>query len=111
MDECKDCEFRGYSPQVCMLHAKHRNQALGRPRKALSVPVKVSAKTVAGAGVGVAAVVFGSAMVSLVGGATVLHAMLLKMSIGAGLAGGGIGFFKGLTGRTQSAAVKKRSRT
>ena len=107
IDECKDCEFKGYSPQVCMLHAKHCYKNEGQPRKPLPIPMKVSAKTLAGAGVGVAAVVFGSAMVSLVGGATLIHTMLWKLSIGAGLAGGGVGLFKGLTGKKETAIVKR----
>jgi len=106
MDECRDCEFKGYSPQVCMLHAKHCREMRGQERKPLPEAVKLGAKTVAGAGLGVAVVVFGSAAASLVGGAMVLHALLWKLGLGAGLAGGGVGFFRGLTGKKGTGVVK-----
>jgi hypothetical protein len=96
MKECRDCEYKGYSPQICMLHIKHCERRRSRERKPLPKPVKVCAKTLAGAGVGVAVVALGSVAVSLVGGAAVLHAVLLKLSAGAGLTGGGIGLYKGL---------------
>lgn len=98
-DECKNCEFKGYSPQVCRLHAKHCNHDGPREPRPLSPTVQIGAKALAGVGIGVATVVFGSAMVSLVGGAAVLHAMLFKLGVGAGAAGGGIGLYRGLTGK------------
>jgi hypothetical protein len=99
MEECKDCEYKGYSPQVCMVHAKHCRRKPRHQRKPLPAPVKIGAKTLAGAGMGVAAVILGSAAVSLVGGAAVIHALLLKVGAGAGLTGGGIGLYKGLSGK------------
>jgi len=99
MKECKDCEFKGYSPQVCAVHIRHCRKRQGQERKPVSPSVKIGAKTLAGAGIGVAAVVLGSAAVSLVGGAALLHAVLFKLGAGAGLAGGGIGLFKGITGK------------
>lgn len=99
MEECKDCEYRGYSPQVCLVHAKHCSRK--RRHRPLPAPVKIGAKTLAGAGMGIAAVILGSAAVSLVGGAAVIHAVLLKVGAGAGLTGGGIGLYKGLAGRKE----------
>ncbi len=96
MKECQDCEYKGYSPQFCTVHVKHCRKNQGRERKPIPNSVKVGAKTLAGVGVGMGAVVLGSAAVSLVGGAVVVHAILLKLGAGAGLAGGGIGFYKGL---------------
>ena len=93
MDDCKDCEYRGYSPQVCALHVKHCD---GRPRRPLPVPVKVGARTAAGVGLGMAAVLLGTAAVSLVGGAVVLHGLLFKLSVAAGAVGGGVGLFRSL---------------
>jgi hypothetical protein len=96
MDECRDCEFKGYSPQVCRLHAQHCQKLGARPQRPLPPAIKTSAKALAGAGLGVAAVVVGSAMVSFVGGAAVLHAVLGKLILGAGMAGGGVGLYRGI---------------
>jgi hypothetical protein len=97
MKECKDCEYKGYSPQLCMVHVKHCRKHGGRPRKPMPKSVKIGAKTLAGAGMGMAAVMLGSAAVSLVGGAALLHALLFKLGAGAGLTGGSIGLVKGIT--------------
>jgi hypothetical protein len=96
MEECRDCEFKGYSPQVCLVHSRHCRRNPRRNRRTLPAPVRIGAKTLAGAGMGVAAVILGSAAISLVGGAAVLHAALLKLGAGAGLTGGGIGLYRGL---------------
>jgi len=96
MDECKDCEYMGYSPQVCRLHTKSCKKMPERAHKKLPTSVKVGATTLAGAGLGMAAAVIGSTAVSLVGGAALIHALMLKLGAGGGLAGGSIGFFKGL---------------
>jgi hypothetical protein len=87
-----------------MLHAKHCAQPGARE---LSPAMKIGAKTAAGAGVGVAAVILGTAMVSLVGGAAVLHALLWKLGVGAGLAGGGVGLAKGLGGIRNGDVLKR----
>jgi len=86
----------GYSPQLCEFHSKHRK---GCNRKKTTIPksVKVGASTIAGAGLGVAAVVLGTTAVSLIGGAAIIHAAIVKLGAGAGLAGGGIGLFKGIS--------------
>jgi hypothetical protein len=99
MKECLDCEYRGYSPEFCRVHVKSCVRRNGRQRKPTPVFLKVGAKALTGAGVGVAAVVIGSAAVSLVGGAALLHAVLLKLGAGAGLAGGGVGLYKGLAAK------------
>lgn len=98
MKECVDCEYRGYSPEFCRVHVKSCAKNGGHERKPTPRFVKIGAKALAGAGLGVAAVALGSAAVSLVGGAAVIHAVLLKLGAGAGLAGGGVGIYKGLTG-------------
>lgn len=59
--------------------------------------MKVGAKTLAGVGIGMGMVFLGSAAVSLVGGAALVHALLLKVGAGAGITGGGIGLYKSLT--------------
>jgi len=96
MKECQDCEYQGYSPQFCRVHVKHCRKYEGRERKPVPRPVKIGAKALAGVGVGMGAVVLGSAAVSLVGGAVLVHALLIKLGAGAGLTGGGIGLYKGL---------------
>lgn len=106
MKECQDCEYRGYSPQFCAVHVKHCRRNSGRERKPMPRPVKVGAKALAGVGVGMGAVILGSAAVSLVGGAALLHAMLIKVGAGAGITGGGIGFYKGLTETAEEAEDK-----
>lgn len=110
MDLCKDCEFKGYSPQFCLAHIKHCQEHQRRHRKPLSPAVRVGAKTLAGAGIGVAAVVLGSTAVSLVGGAALIHAALFKLGVGASLTGGGIGFWKGLA-RRKSKPIQSRDKT
>ena len=97
MKECGDCEFKGYSPQLCIVHAKHCRQHEGEERKPLPPSLRIGAKALAGVGVGMGAVILGSAAISLVGGAALIHALLVKLSAGAGLTGGGIGFYRGLT--------------
>ena len=97
MKECLDCEFRGYSPEFCRLHIKICARNQGHEQKPTPRFAKVGAKALAGAGVGIAAVALSSAAVSLVGGAVVIHAVLLKLGAGAGLTGGGVGIYKGLT--------------
>jgi hypothetical protein len=79
-----------------MVHIKHCRKNGARARKPRSAPFKVGAKTLAGVGIGMGAVILGSTAVSLVGGAALIHAVLLKLGAGAGLTGGGIGFYKGL---------------
>ena len=96
MDDCKDCAFRGYSPEFCLVHVKHCLKHQGHDQKPLSPAVRVGAQTLAGAGIGVAAVILGSTAVSLVAGAALIHAALFKLGVGASLAGGGIGFWKGI---------------
>ena len=96
MEECKDCEYRGYSPQLCRLHARHCRKNKGRESKPRSSSVKIGAKTLAGAGVGMAVVLLGSAAVSLVGSAVLVKAALIKIGAGAGLTGGGIGLIKAI---------------
>jgi len=58
--------------------------------------LKIGAKTLAGVGMGMGAVILGFTAVSLVGGAALVHAVLFKLGAGAGLTGGGIGLYKGL---------------
>lgn len=96
MKECQDCEYRGYSPQFCAVHVKHCRKNNGKKSKPLPSSVKVGAKALAGVGLGMGLVVFSSAAVSLVGGAALLHAALIKIGAGAGITGGGIGLYKGL---------------
>lgn len=108
MDECKDCEYRGYSPEVCRLHLRHCQKHQDRERKPLPAPVKIGAKTLAGAGVGVATVFLGVTAASLVGGAALLHLALLKLGVGAGLLGGGIGFYKGLAHKDREPRKSER---
>ena len=103
MKECDDCEYRGYSPQFCRMHVKQCRKNIGREKKPLSRPVKVGAKTLAGIGMGMGAVIIGSAAVSLVGSAVLVHALVIKLSAGAGLAGGGIGLVKGLAEKNSEA--------
>lgn len=102
MKDCVDCEFKGYSPEFCQFHVRtcaKRNK--GKIKKD-SKYQKIAVGTLAGAGVGVAAAVVGSTAVSLVGGVALLHVLALKIGAGAGLAGGGIGFFKGLKDKRKS---------
>ncbi len=97
MKECDRCEYRGYSRQVCQAHARSCAAQGGKERKPIPTSVKIGAGALAGAGVGVATIVLGTTAVSLVGGAALIHAALFKLGAGAGLAGGGVGFFKALS--------------
>lgn len=93
MDDCRNCEFRGYSPQLC---AFHHSRCAGSTRKPVPPSIELAATTAAGAGLGVALVVLGSAAVALVTGPVAVHALLVKLCVGAGAAGGGFGLAKGL---------------
>lgn len=106
-EQCQNCEFKGYSRELCVVHRRHCSANPGRASKPTPAPVKIGAKVLVGAGLGVVTVVLGSAAVSLVGGAALLNAILLKIGAGAGLAGGGIGLFKGLSAE---AGEKKKER-
>lgn len=94
MKICQDCEYAGYSPELCRMHIRHCQKH--GPSKPMPVPVSIGAKALVGAGLGVAAVVFGATAASLVGGAALIHALAFKLGLGAGIAGGGIGLFKGI---------------
>jgi len=98
MRECQDCEYRGYSPQFCRVHVRHCSRYQGSEVKTLPAPVKICAKALAGVGVGIGVAIIGSTALSLVGGAALIHALLLKLGAGAGLTGGGIGLYRGLAG-------------
>ena len=103
MKECKDCEYRGYSPEFCAVHVKSCKAGLADRKRSLPRPVKIGAHALAWAGMGVAAACVGVVAVSLVGNAPLLHLGLLKLGGGAGLAGGGVGLIRGLAcyrGRT-----------
>lgn len=97
MKECRDCEYRGYSREICVVHAKSCKRYPEHERKPIPKSVKIGATTLAGAGVGVATVVLGSTAVSLVGSVALIHALLLKLGAGAGLAGGSLGLAKSLS--------------
>lgn len=97
MKECKDCEFSGYSKQLCVLHTKSCSKHPEREGKALPPSVKIGATTLAGIGVGIVSVAIGLTAVSLVGGIAMVHGALIKLGAGAGLAGGGVGFLKGVS--------------
>lgn len=107
MRECQECGYRGYSPQFCSVHVKHCRKHEGRERKPLPSPLRIGAKTLAGVGVGMGAVILGSAAISLVGGAAIIHALLLKLGAGAGLTGGGIGLYRGLTENRERTEERK----
>ncbi len=96
MKECKDCEYRGYSPEFCVVHVKSCRHSNGNASRFLPRPVKIGVSALAWASVGVAVVCVGFTAVSLVGSAALLHTELLKLGAGAGLAGGGVGLYKGL---------------
>jgi hypothetical protein len=90
---CETCEIRGYSPELCKVH--YKKAAVGNiPENCPhNLSVEVGKSAAVGAGVGVAATVFGLAAVP----ASVLkalfgHVMAVKMSAGAGggVAGAGV---------------------
>jgi len=103
--DCKNCEYRGYSPEFCMMHKKHCSKESGTEPKELPPPVKIGARALLGAGVGVGVVILGLGAVSLVGGVALFHGALLKLGAGAGLAGGGIGIFKGLADNRDKSSI------
>lgn len=107
MKECQECEYRGYSPEVCMLHARHCAKREGGPPKKVSRARKLGARTLAGAGLAVAAVAVGSAALSLVGGALLVKIALVKVAAGAGMAGGGFGLATGLRREKKTAKVER----
>ena len=108
MKSCKECEFNGYSRQLCMVHTRSCTMHPELEDKELPPSVKIGAKALVGAGVGIATVILGFTAVSLVGGVALVHGALFKLGAGAGLAGGGVGFLKGVT---QTKEKPENSRT
>jgi hypothetical protein len=108
MKECQDCEYRGYSREICVVHARSCNKYPDRERKSIPNSVKIGATTLAGAGVGVATVALCSTAVSLVGSVALIHALLLKIGAGAGLAGGGLGLARGLSKKSTTDHITPR---
>ncbi len=96
MKECRDCEYRGYSPEFCAVHVKSCKAGIAGRKREIPRPVKIGVSALAWAGMGVAAACVGVVAVSLVGNVPLLHVGLLKLGGGAGLAGGGVGLVRGL---------------
>ncbi len=91
---CERCELKGYSPDVCKVHAKmiaENNHETFFPK----VPLKMVGKTAAvGAGFGVAATFAVVALPAVAVKATLGLLMAAKISAGGGVIGAGINVAK-----------------
>lgn len=106
MKECVDCQYRGYSPQACALHIRVCQRRSEDDRRRGDDALALGLRTFAGAGLGVAAIGVGVAALSLGGGAALLHAVIYKVTAGAGLLGGALGFVRGLGKRRRQVTVR-----
>lgn len=108
MKECANCEYQGYSPDLCMAHIRSCKPAKGTGKALKTVPfgVKMGAKTLVGAGIGVAVVMLGGAAASFVGGAILFKALIPKIGAGMGVAGGALGFYKSVKSGDKNYANK-----
>lgn len=102
MKECKECEYVGYSPELCKFHTKSCKIEDKYQSRPISSSVRLGIKTITWAGMGVAAVFLGTSAISLIGGGAVIHAAAFKLSLGAGLAGGGIGLARSIRHKRSS---------
>lgn len=100
MAECKNCEFYGYSQDVC--HAHRRKCSSAKPKQdvaddknRLAKPLKKAPhygmKALVGVGAGALAVAGTVTVAPIVGLHFLAHALAVKVS--AGVVGGGVGFW------------------
>jgi len=110
---CETCEIRGYSPELCKVHYK-KIAAGDIPEDCPhNISVEVGKSAAVGAGVGVAATVFGLAAVP----ASVLkvlfgHVMAVKVSAGAGggATGAGVNAFRKVKEEKDREKQKKKKK-
>ncbi len=106
MNECKDCEIKGYSQELCSLHKRNcKRQSEGGVlhNTALSPYIEkwedmkeqkdLGVKTIAGMGVGLLAATVGLAVAPIVGVKAIAHVAALKVS--GSVVGAGAGYWSG----------------
>jgi len=106
MKECVECQYRGYSPQACALHVRACQRRGEGDRRRVDDALALGLRIFFGAGLGVAAIGVGVAALSLGGGAALLHAVIYKVTAGAGALGGAIGLARGLGKRERQVTVR-----
>jgi hypothetical protein len=94
MNSCDQCDLKGYSRELCLMHIRHCRKHPGAG--AASPATRVSARTAGGVAVGVSAGLILATAASFVGGPALFYALMLKLVAGGGLVGGGWGLAKGL---------------
>lgn len=86
MSECDDCELRGYSRELCLIHLRHcRKLPERRPAPA---SLRLGARTAGGMALGATAGLLLSTAASFVGGPAVFYALMVKLVAAGGLIGG-----------------------
>jgi len=110
---CETCEIRGYSPELCKVHYKKAATDNIPENCPHNISVEVGKSAMVGAGVGIAATVFGLAAVP----ASVLkalfgHVMAVKVSAGAGggVTGAGVSAFRKAKEETERQKQKKKKK-
>jgi len=94
MNVCDDCDLRGYSRELCMVHLRHcRKHPEGR---AGSPAARVAARTAGGVALGVSASLVVATAASFVGGPSWFYAVMGWLVATGGLLGGGWGLGRGL---------------
>ena len=95
MKGCEDCDLRGYSRELCVVHLRHCRD---RPQlREVPESLRVSARVAGGMAVGATAGLLVATAASFVGGAALLHALLLKLVASSGVVGGAWGLARGLS--------------
>jgi len=94
MNDCDDCELRGYSRELCMMHIRRcRRHPERRPAP---VSLRIGARAAGGMALGATAGLLLATAASFVGGPTLFYAVMLKLVAGGGLIGGGWGLARGV---------------
>jgi len=109
--KCEECEYRGYSPEVCKFHSI-QDGSCEEMEDSENHPLKTISKAVAvGAGAGLAATVAGIAVGPIIGLKAALgHAVAAKITAGGGVAGAGVNVARKLkkgTSKTKPARKKQ----
>jgi hypothetical protein len=94
MTGCDDCELRGYSRELCMMHIRHCKQH--PDAKPAPASVRIGARAAGAMALGSTAGLLVATAASFVGGPTLFHSLMVALVAAGGLVGGGWGLARGV---------------
>jgi hypothetical protein len=95
MKNCDDCELRGYSRELCVVHIRHCRK---HPESGTGSPaLRVGARAAGGLALGVTVGLLFSTAASFVGGPSVFYALMPWLVVGGGLLCGGYWLARGIS--------------